>query len=340
MKSCRALLLVAGLSAALLHVGLPRAQGPQERPAGLTAERICDGPLLFGVSIGPVIPFALYDSGQWTNIWPKIYSSSIADRKSRYSPDRLGQRLIRTLGQTGRLPAQWWFMPLEGEPKPIEVKEVFWLETHCTWNWALRTEVPLVPPQCKDCCPEPVAGIVSNSRCFGRPFKRVPPGSSLAASILSELRARFEAEESRQIARLVEDYGSSSGFPLEAGERRVTPFKDVSVWQTPPRSGTPTLIYLRAVREYPEPECVSPSVFSAWLRQEEGAPPSAVELRVELTDCDYKGASRIRPVTTVQVGSGEFVIVESGAWEGLEYEVLEVTSASVTTKVSTWTSDF
>ncbi len=287
-----------------------------------------------------MIPFALYDSGKWTNIWPKIYSSSIAVRKSRYSPDRLGQLLIRTLGETGRLPAQWWFMPLEGEPNPVEVKEVFWLETHCTWNWALRTEVPLVPPQCKNCCPEPVVGIVSNLRCFGKPFKKEPPGSHLAASILSGLRVRFEAEESHQIARLVEDYGSSSGFPLETGERSVTPFKDVSMWQTEPRSGTPTLIYLRAVKEYPAPECVAPSVFSAWLRQEEGSPSRAVEVRVELTDCDYKGAGRIRPVTTVQVGGGEFVIVESGAWEGLKYEVLEVTSDSVVSKISTWTSDY
>ncbi len=339
MGRSRALLLSVAVAAILFASGSPFGV-PQDDPAGSASDSTCDGPLLLGVSIGPVIPFAVYDSGSWTNIWPGLESTAIADRRSRHSSDELKQVLVRTLGETGRLPTKWWFMPLEGALGPVEIQEVFWLETHCTWNWALRTEFPLLPPRCTNCCPDPVAGVVSNLACFGERFELLPPASPLAASILDGLRERFEDEESRQIARLVDEYGSSSRFPLEAADRRRVPFKSVSAWKAPLRSGTHSLVYLSAVKEYPVPECVAPSIFSAWVLQEREAPPRPLEVRVDLTDCDYKSDSRLRPVTMVQAGGSEFVVVELGAWEGVQFGVFEVRSTSLVERIATWALDF
>ena len=306
MGCSRALLLTVAVAAILLASGSPFGF-PQDDPAGSASDSTCDGPLLLGVSIGPVIPFAVYDSGSWTNIWPGLESTAIADRRSRHSSDELKQVLVRTLGETGRLPTKWWFMPLEGAPGPVEIQEVFWLETHCTWNWALRTESPLLPPRCTNCCPDPVAGVVSNLACFGERFELLPP---------------------------------ASGFPLEAADRRSVPFKRVSAWKAPLRSGTHSLVYLSAVKEYPVPECVAPSIFSAWVLQEREAPPRPLEVRVDLTDCDYKSDSRLRPVTMVQAGGREFVVVELGAWEGVQFGVFEVRSTSLVERIATWALDF
>jgi hypothetical protein len=65
-----------------------------------------------------------------------------------------------------------------------------------------------------------------------------------------------------------------------------------------------------------------------------------LEVRVDLTDCDYKSDSRLRPVTMVQAGGSEFVVVELGAWEGVQFGVFEVRSTSLVERIATWALDF
>ncbi len=297
--------------------------------------------VFLGVSQGPVIPFAFYRSGAWTNEWRETYDLGRED-----GPRKVRQLLIEELGDAGRLPAHWWFLPFGGEQREIAVSEVVWLDTHCNKYWAISTELPLTEPKCYQCCPDPKLGLVSNLPVFERPFERIDPGSEQAKDLLSEVRAKWEELEAESIALFLSKFNPIEGrlrfegHPIEEQARQGAPFEGIELWRGSLAAGR-ALYRLEAVREYPKPEnfhdagCNSVTHFSTWFLESTHGKLSILDPRADLSDCDYKSVQSITPIALFSLDGQDFVVTLGSGWDQDAYEIFSVGPDGVVLETST-----
>jgi hypothetical protein len=274
---------------------------------------------------GSLIPFAVHD-GQWRAPWP--------------DPDTPPRAGILTMPDVPRdwtagvlVPDEWRLWLTSGTAHTITVSRPAHVDSVCSRNWTLLTDVPPQTPTCRNCCPGPTLGVaLSTTRRVTLP--RPARGSELP---MAALEAALNAGEDRAVADAVARGYAADGRlhrtaqPTDPAARRSEPILIEHAWTVATPSGPP-LQYVEAVRRYGDPaSCPAFSFFQAWIQS--GPAPVVLHHTTSLNDCDMKGEHFDRPLAMITLPDGPYVIVERLGWESQEHAILHVGPAAVTPRL-------
>ena len=272
---------------------------------------------------GIIIPFARYDGTHWVNSWPEpAYRPSAP-------PAPLEQIPREWLGENGLAPNWRLWLPA-GTTHAVRVLDLQYSNTGCDGNWGLRTDFPKSLNVRPDTCPNPTIGIALSS---DRPLEPMLPANHDELPF-GALERAFEESEDREISSLRVPSGLEYLRPPDEVSRTAVPIRVARAWRTILNSGE-LIYYLEANRSYArragsnDSGCANISAFRGWFVQDRDQEVRVLNVRLGLTDCDFKGVRFTTPMGLMVLEDGTYVITENDGWESRSYEVLKIESGSV-----------
>jgi hypothetical protein len=269
---------------------------------------------------GIVVPFATYDGRRWSSHWPRPAIELTVPTDLRSVP-------AGWWGPTGPL-ASWEAWSGTEEPRPIQVTQPDWIDTHCVRQIGLRTDYRAgqFPPSPTE-QPYPKDGLAISPP---QPIERVQslaPGSEDAGGMMAVLHDAFNGAE-RKTARKFD-------HPIKTGDReRIAP----TVEALYAHGHEPRVYYVESEREYMKPatrECALVAFGTGWLVRQNGR-FRPLSLVVDVLNCDRLGASYMMPLGVARLGTRVFWLAQFSGWDHERYVVIEPRAATVDAVVSVW----
>jgi hypothetical protein len=269
-----------------------------------------------------IIPFAAFDGKRWTSNWPAPEADLTVPISLRDVPSRWW-------GATG--PLERWQVFTDGESQAVRVVQPDWAEVHCDRQIGLRTDYAAsapVPPRTEQ--PYPKDGLAVSPAQLVMPIAVVPLASADARLLTPALLGAFNAAE-RELEH------KSGGHPVSrrAREGRAPDLEAVYAVGEHPR-----LYYVEASRRYRElgqrvDECAAVAFGTGWFTRD-GDRVKALDVRVDLLDCDRAYASYMLPLGVINAAGRLFWIAQFSGWDHERYVVIEIKPKSVDAVLSTW----
>jgi hypothetical protein len=291
--------------------------------ASLAAADIKPG--VFGVGVlrrdGIIVPFATYDGKRWADNWP------LPDVQLNV-PIALRDVPSKWWGPTRAL-AEWQSWATK-EPQTLRVVQPDWIDVHCTRQIGLRTDYKpdeLPPPRTVQ--PYPKDGLVVSPP---QPVERiaiVSPDSQEVRTAMPALREAFNQAE-----RLMEN---QYGHPIP---RRAREGHDPEVEAIYAVGEHPRIYHVETSRRYrllgqTADDCEAIAFGTGWFAAD-GAQVSSLYMRVDLLNCDKRGASYMLPLGAMRLRGSLYWLAQYSGWDDERYVVVEIKEKSVKVALNTW----
>jgi len=292
--------------------------------------QVVDERVVVGVlqSSGVVIPFARYDGVGWLNTWP------LPEERSNVPSQPAVANLREWLGGE-TAPAMWRIWLQSGTSHEVRTVGLELIKSQCGANWGFMTDFPKAVDSCRYCCPDALVGIALSTD------HTIYPTPQADHSLLpyNALERAFNATESREVAELQESQrrsGTYYGPPLDLKARSVVPIRVERAWAMAIAPGK-MLYYIEAVRRYVnvqatnEVGCPYIAAFRGWITVNRERQGKAIDTKLDFTDCDFKGASFVKPLAMFDFKSGRYAIVQNNGWESQSYGLVKIESGRIVT---------
>jgi hypothetical protein len=282
-------------------------------------------PGVFGVGVlrrdGIIVPFATYDGKRWADNWP------LPDLQLNV-PIALRDVPSKWWGPTRAL-AEWQSWATK-EPQTLRVVQPDWIDVHCTRQIGLRTDYKpdeLPPPRTVQ--PYPKDGLVVSPP---QPVERiaiVPPDAQEVRTAMPALREAFNQAE-----RLMEN---QYGHPIP---RRSREGHDPEVEAIYAVGEHPRIYHVETSRRYrllgqKADDCEAVAFGTGWFAAD-GAQVSSLYMRVDLLNCDKRGASYMLPLGAMRLRGSLYWLAQYSGWDDERYVVVEIKEKSVKVALNTW----
>jgi hypothetical protein len=282
-------------------------------------------PGAFGVGIlrrdGIIVPFAAFDGKRWADTWP------LPDVELNV-PIALRDVPSKWWGPTRAL-AQWqsW---AKNEPETLHVVQPDWVDVHCTRQIGLRTDYEpdeLPPPRTVQ--PYPKDGLVVSPP---QPVERIAIVSRDSAEVRTAVPALREAFN--QAERLMEN---QYGHPVP---RRAREGRDPDVEAIYAVGEHPRIYHIESSRRYrllgqAADDCEAVGFGTGWFTAD-GTQVSSIYMRVDLLNCEKRGASYMLPLGAMRVRGSLYWLAQYSGWDDERYVVVEIKDRSVKLVVNAW----
>jgi hypothetical protein len=282
-------------------------------------------PGVFGVGVlrrdGIIVPFATYDGKRWADRWP------VPDVQLDV-PIALRDVPSKWWGPTRAL-AEWQSWATK-EPQTLRVVQPDWIDVHCTRQIGLRTDYKpdeLPPPRTVQ--PYPKDGLVVSPP---QPVERiaiVSPDSQEVRTAMPALREAFnQAERSME---------NQYGHPIP---RRSREGHDPEVEAIYAVGEHPRIYHVETSRRYrllgqKADDCEAIAFGTGWFAAD-GAQVSSLYMRVDLLNCDKRGASYMLPLGAMRLRGSLYWLAQYSGWDDERYVVVEIKEKSVKVVLNTW----
>jgi len=282
-------------------------------------------PGVFGVGVlrrdGIIVPFATYDGKRWADNWP------LPDLQLNV-PIALRDVPSKWWGPTRAL-AEWQSWATK-EPQTLRVVQPDWIDVHCTRQIGLRTDYKpdeLPPPRTVQ--PYPKDGLVVSPP---QPVERIAilsPDSQEVRTAMPALREAFNhAERSME---------NQYGHPIP---RRSREGHDPEVEAIYAVGEHPRIYHVETSRRYrllgqKADDCEAIAFGTGWFAAD-GAQVSSLHMRVDLLNCDKRGASYMLPLGAMRLRGSLYWLAQYSGWDDERYVVVEIKEKSVKVALNTW----
>ena len=251
---------------------------------------------------GTLVPFAQYNSGGWTNPWPKPRqpAESIYDDDTEVIPHSLGNLPEPWFKQCGKIPKRWYFWSSAAAPTVLNASKVVQVENHSQTNWALATDFP---KERTDDTHHHNLGIALDVNQKVEPLLELSPNTAEATDLASFIRQLSDEAKTAELKRLYRSGSRLNGeylyyFEAERKHKRAT----IST----------------------ERGCNDVSLFQGWITADDRGGLGLLANRNFLTDCDMKGPSSMTPLGILRLKNTTYLFVTEHGWEDESYIILEL----------------
>ena len=282
-------------------------------------------PGVFGVGVlrrdGIIVPFATYDGKRWADKWP------VPDVQLDV-PIALRDVPSKWWGPTRAL-AEWQSWATK-EPQTLRVVQPDWIDVHCTRQIGLRTDYKpdeLPPPRTVQ--PYPKDGLVVSPPQRVERIAIVSPDSQEVRTAMPALREAFnQAERSME---------NQYGHPIP---RRSREGHDPEVEAIYAVGEHPRIYHVETSRRYrllgqKADDCEAIAFGTGWFAAD-GAQVSSLYMRVDLLNCDKRGASYMLPLGAMRLRGSLYWLAQYSGWDDERYVVVEIKEKSVKVVLNTW----
>ena len=236
------------------------------------------------------------------------------------------------------MPSRWWgpTRALEnwqawtgGEPKPVHVVQLDWVNVHCVRQIGLRSDyAPASPAPPRVEQPYPKDGLAVSPPQPVEPIEVVPIDSPDIRTLIPALHQAFNVAE-----RKVEDaYGHPVG--RRAREGRTPDIEAVYAFGNHPR-----IYYVESVRGYrilgQTGDCSVTAFGTGWFARD-GEDVRSLETAVDVLPCNRNGASFMLPLGVMRLANRLFWLAQFSGFDHERYVVVEIKPKTVVAVLSVW----
>jgi hypothetical protein len=267
-------------------------------------------PLIIGL-VKPnmvIVPFAIFEKGQWKNPWPKPKGYSPSDPNT--ISDLTSPWFKRFLSGV----PNWyvWGKGLKGSK--VTATKIVETGSHCGTVWGLA--LPGTLPLKDEGYDEMKIGAAFSRNVAASFFEEISPPSAVQGLV----KPIFERQETEVIS-----FERNQIFPKTAGERGSRNLDIRAIYRATIPGSQETIEHVTAERLYEaptgeyDPTCKLVSYWEGWILG--GKSAQLIDAAMTLTDCDYKEVLRARPFAIVVLGKKRFIIVQESGYESENYTI-------------------
>jgi hypothetical protein len=255
-----------------------------------------------------IVPFAIFEKGQWKNPWPKPKGYSPSD------PNTISDLTSPWFKHFLNGVSNWYVWGKDLKGSKITATKIIETRSHCGTVWGLVPPgTPILKGEGYD---EMKIGTAFSRNVAASFFEEISPPSALQGLV----KPIFERQETEVIS-----FQRNRFFPKTAGERgsRNPDIKAVYRATIPGSREMIELVVAERLYEAPtgeyDPTCKLVSYWEGWILG--GKSAQVIDAAMTLTDCDYKEVLRARPFAIVVLGKKRFVIIQESCYESENYTI-------------------
>lgn len=261
---------------------------------------------------GILVPFAMFDGYAWIAAWPEPDEPIASDRSLAAVPSLWRQR-------HQQVPQSWHVLTPAAAMPEVHVLSHVAFDEHCGHQVGLLTDLQ---PRRADSHEKLLAA--DRAAPLTLPLDL---SESTDRAGWQDLVPLIEAEAARQEVSVIADWERRSNRTAQVAP--VAARKPVQIRRLYAlREAGSRVVYFEAERQYatslwdaPDPSWL---LVNGWVYHAAGSEPSMLVTQAAITDSDFKGAVRMKPVGTVRAGGSTLWVGQEHGYESEAVAVLRI----------------